>query len=63
MAKVVTAIPKWIYVVRNCALIRFELTKSILKGSARSKARFCYHAKKYLQWFALLIMHSVYYQK
>ena len=30
MAKVVTAIPKWIYVARNCTSIRFELTKSIL---------------------------------
>ena len=30
MAKVLTAIPKWIYVVRNCAWIRLKLTKSIL---------------------------------
>ena len=31
VAKVVTAIPKWIYVVRNCISIRFKLARSTLK--------------------------------
>ena len=30
VAKVVTAIPKWIYVLRNCISIRFKLAKSTL---------------------------------